>query len=135
MPRNFRSTLLTRSTNVNRSNKLLSDSNIRLSTNSSSSTSNLSPIKSNPTSLLIHSNRRRLTDYAKLVIHAASEKSRYVLFCSILLFELQLTLSSAMRVALHAVPAQHSTFHAHLSALVVAEAPPIDMPRPSSGDV
>ena len=92
-------------------------------------------IKSNPTSLLIHSNRRRLTDYAKLVIHAASEKSRYVLFCSILLFELQLTLSSAMRVALHAVPAQHSTFHAHLSALVVAEALPIDMPRPSSGDV
>lgn len=58
-----------------------------------------------------------------------------LLLHSIPLFELRLTFSSAMRVALHAVPAQHSTFHAHLSALVVAEALPIDMPRPSSGDV
>jgi hypothetical protein len=69
------------------------------------------------------------------VIHAASEKSRYVLLHSWSLLELQLMFSSAMRVALHAVPARHSIFHAHSNVLVVAEVLPIGMQRPSNEDV
>jgi hypothetical protein len=51
------------------------------------------------------------------------------------MIESHLTFCSAMRVALHAVLVQHSTFHAHLSAPVVAEGLLIVMPKPSSGDV